>query len=107
MSLLNVALGHCDEGDLSDKEHTPCDVREMEPEAVALLCCESLGLAGVEYRRGYIQSLGPGPGLSATGPPNESFTCSGSLSRIFNPHFGTQSETDRLSEAAEQLSRSP
>ncbi len=36
--------------------------RQVEAEAVALLCCESLGLPGAEYSRSYIQSLGPGPG---------------------------------------------
>ena len=37
---------------------------EMEAEAVALLCCESLGLPGVEYSRGYIQSWGQGQAFS-------------------------------------------
>ena len=32
----------------------------MEAEAVALLCCESLGSPGTEYSRGYIQSYGRG-----------------------------------------------
>jgi antirestriction protein ArdC len=57
-------LGHCDEGDLSDTEITPRDIREMEAEAVALLCCESLGLPGAEYSRGYIQSWGHGQTFS-------------------------------------------
>jgi hypothetical protein len=56
----HVTLGHCDEGDLSDTELTPREVREMEAEAVASLCCESLGLPGIEYSRGYIQSWGQG-----------------------------------------------
>lgn len=53
-------LGHCDEADLADTEVTPRDIREMEAEAVALLCCESLGLPGAEFSRGYIQSFGRG-----------------------------------------------
>jgi antirestriction protein ArdC len=53
-------LGHCDEADLADTEVTPRDIREMEAEAVALLCCESLGLPGAGYSRGYIQSWGRG-----------------------------------------------
>ena len=53
-------LGHCDEADLADTEVTPRDVREMEAEAVALLCCESLGLSGAECSRAYIQSWGRG-----------------------------------------------
>lgn len=56
----HVILGHTDEGDLSDTERTPRDIREMEAEAVALLCCESLSLPGAEYSRGYIQSWGHG-----------------------------------------------
>jgi hypothetical protein len=54
----HIMLGHTDEGDLADTERTPRDVREMEAEAVSLLCCESLGLPGAEYSRGYIQSWG-------------------------------------------------
>jgi len=34
---------------------TPRSLREVEAEAVALLCCESLGLEGAEVCRGYIQ----------------------------------------------------
>ena len=36
------------------------DIREMEAEAVSLLCCESLGLPGADCSRGYIQSWGQG-----------------------------------------------
>jgi antirestriction protein ArdC len=61
----HVMLGHTDEGDLSDTERTPRDVRETEAEAVSLLCCESLGLPGAEYRRGYIQSWGQGQRFTA------------------------------------------
>jgi antirestriction protein ArdC len=56
----HVMLAHTDEGDLADTERTPRDIREMEAEAVSLLCCESLGLPGAEYSRGYIQSWGQG-----------------------------------------------
>jgi antirestriction protein ArdC len=57
-------LGHCDQGDLSDTEVIPRDIREMEAEAVALLCCESLGLPGAEFSRAYIQNWGHGQGFS-------------------------------------------
>ena len=30
-------------------------LREVEAECVALICCESLGLPGVEFSRGYVQ----------------------------------------------------
>jgi antirestriction protein ArdC len=56
----HVTLGHVDESDLSESEMTPRDVREVEAEAVALLCCESLELPGTEFSRGYIQSWSHG-----------------------------------------------
>ena len=62
--LAHVCLGHTGDGDLSDSEATPRDVREVEAEAVALLCCESLGLPGAESSRGYIQSWGQGQAIS-------------------------------------------
>src|SRR5262249_1127947 len=52
----HVVLGHCDEKDFSESDMPTRDVREVEAEAVALLCCESLGLPGAEFSRGYIQS---------------------------------------------------
>lgn len=58
--LAHQVLNHVDDGDLSDGEHTPRNVREVEAEAVALLCCESLGLPGAEFSRGYIQSWAQG-----------------------------------------------
>jgi hypothetical protein len=51
------SLLHCVEGNLPDTENTPHHVREVEAEAVALLCCESLGLPGAEFSRGYIQAF--------------------------------------------------
>ena len=51
----HVLLGHTKDGELSDAESTPPSLREVEAEGVALICCESLGLQGSEYSRGYIQ----------------------------------------------------
>lgn len=45
----HVILGHCEEKDFSESKITPRDVREVEAEAIALLCCESLGLPGAEF----------------------------------------------------------
>jgi hypothetical protein len=41
-------LGHTEEGQLVDHDNkqTPCNIREIEAEAVALLCCASLKLEG-------------------------------------------------------------
>jgi antirestriction protein ArdC len=62
--LAHVVLGHCAEQDLSDTENTPRELREVEAEAVALLCCESLGLPGAEFSRGYIQHWSQGKGIN-------------------------------------------
>jgi antirestriction protein ArdC len=54
--LAHVLLGHTVEGEQADGELTPRNLRECEAEAVALLCCATLGLPGVEFSRGYIQT---------------------------------------------------
>jgi hypothetical protein len=54
--LAHVLLGHTSESEMSDTEYTPKNLREAEAESVALICCESLGLPGAEFCRGYIQS---------------------------------------------------
>jgi hypothetical protein len=49
-------LGHTQEGSrLDDHEFTPRNLREVEAECVALICCESLQLHGTAEARGYIQ----------------------------------------------------
>lgn len=55
--LAHVVLGHTTEAAsaLTDSDVTPRTLREVEAEAVALLCLESLGLPGAEFCRGYIQ----------------------------------------------------
>jgi hypothetical protein len=67
--LAHVVLGHTSEAAFSDTEHTPRSLREVEAEAVALICCEALQLPGAEYCRGYIQNWkqdgGPIPEASA------------------------------------------
>ena len=54
--LRSHSVAHSTEGDFADSETTPRNLREVEAEAVALLCCESLGLEGAEYCRGYMQN---------------------------------------------------
>jgi hypothetical protein len=58
--LAHVLLGHLEHANLTDSEATPRNLQEVEAEAVALLCCESLGLGGAEFSRGYIQSWANG-----------------------------------------------
>jgi hypothetical protein len=57
--LAHVVLGHTAQASLNDgSERTPRSLGEVEAECVALLCCESLGLPGAKFSRGYIQSFG-------------------------------------------------
>lgn len=54
--LAHVLLGHTTEHEHADTETTPRNLREVEAESVALLCCAALQLPGEEFSRGYIQS---------------------------------------------------
>jgi antirestriction protein ArdC len=53
--IAHVVLGHTTSEKLVDAEHTPRHLCEVEAESVALICCETLGLDGAEFCRGYIQ----------------------------------------------------
>jgi hypothetical protein len=69
----HVVLGHTTEADFADTERTPKNLREVEAEAVALLCCEALNLEGAGYCRGYIQHwLYPNVGYNGNGIPEKS-----------------------------------
>ena len=54
--IAHVVLGHTKEGQLSDSEATPRDVREVEAEGVAYILCSLPGLEGLHESRGYIQN---------------------------------------------------
>jgi antirestriction protein ArdC len=64
MHELAHSILHCNDKDMADTEQTPRSVAEVEAEAVALLCCESLALPGAEFSRGYIQSYAKGQPIS-------------------------------------------
>jgi hypothetical protein len=69
----HVVLGHTTEADFADTERTPKNLREVEAESVALLCCEALNLEGADYCRGYIQNwLYPMVGYNGGGIPEKS-----------------------------------
>ena len=53
--LAHIVLGHTTTERLVDGEKTSVHIREVEAESVALVCCETLGLEGAEFCRGYIQ----------------------------------------------------
>ena len=61
------------QGDFTDTEQTPRNLREVEAESVALLFCEALNLEGADYCRGYIQNwLYQGVGYDADAIPEKS-----------------------------------
>jgi hypothetical protein len=69
----HVILGHSTEIDFADGETTPRSLREVEAESVALLCCESMGLEGADFCRGYIQNwISRGSGSNAEAIPEKS-----------------------------------
>jgi antirestriction protein ArdC len=71
--MAHVTIGHTLESDFADIEKTPRNLREVEAEAVALLCCEALGLEGADYCRGYLQNwLYQGIGYNADAIPEKS-----------------------------------
>jgi antirestriction protein ArdC len=53
--IAHIVLGHTTSETLVDSDHTPRHLCEVEAESVALICCETLGLEGAEFCRGYIQ----------------------------------------------------
>jgi hypothetical protein len=53
--IAHIVLAHTATGKLVDVEHAAPHLREVEAESVALICCETLGLEGAEFCRGYIQ----------------------------------------------------
>jgi antirestriction protein ArdC len=56
--LAHIVLGHTTEGSVNSDsaDRTPRDVRELEAEATAMICCEAVGLPGAAESRGYIQT---------------------------------------------------
>ena len=48
--IAHCVLHHTTSEKLVDSEDTPMNLREVEAEAVALICCETLNLDGAEYR---------------------------------------------------------
>ena len=71
--MAHVTIGHTLESDFADAEKTPRNLREVEAEAVALLCCEALGLQGADYCRGYLQNwLYQGIGFDSNAIPEKS-----------------------------------
>lgn len=57
-------LLHVESDTLTDTEIMPRSLKEVEAESVAMLCCASLSVPGIEYSRAYIQSWSEGEPIS-------------------------------------------
>jgi hypothetical protein len=88
--IAHIVLGHTASEKLVDSEQTARHIREVEAESVALICCETLGLEGADFCRGYIQHW-----LKTEKEiPNQSaariFTAASTILKAGNPAAGSQ-----------------
>lgn len=56
----HIVLGHTTEGQMSDSENTPRNIREVEAEGSTFILLSLLDLPGAEFSRGYIQHWAAG-----------------------------------------------
>jgi hypothetical protein len=52
--IAHIVLAHITSEKLVDSEHTARHIREVEAESLALIYCETLGLDGADFCRGYV-----------------------------------------------------
>jgi antirestriction protein ArdC len=88
--IAHCVLGHTTREKLVDSEATPINLREVEAEAVALICCETLSLDGAEYARGYIQHWLQGEKEIPNHNAARVFTAASTILKAGNPAAGSQ-----------------
>jgi hypothetical protein len=66
--IAHIVLGHTTAERLVDSEQTARHIREVEAESVALICCETLGLDGADFCRGYVLCSGQPLGCPTRAP---------------------------------------
>ena len=81
----HVVLGHTEQADFSDEATLPRDLREVEAESVALICCESLQLSGAEFCRGYIQNWMSGREVIPEASAQKIFTAADKILKAGSP----------------------
>ena len=85
-----IVLGHTTKEKLVDSEATPMNLREVEAEAVALICCETLNLDGAVYARGYIQYWLKGQNEIPNHSAARILTAANTILKSGNPAAGSQ-----------------
>jgi antirestriction protein ArdC len=87
--LAHVVLGHTTSEKMVDSEQTAVHIREVEAESVALICCETLGLEGAEFCRGYIQHWLKAEKEIPTNSAARIFAAATSILKAGNPGAGS------------------
>jgi hypothetical protein len=88
--IAHCVLRHTTNEKLVDSEATPMNLREVEAEGVALICCETLSLDGAEYARGYIQHWLRGQKEIPNHNAARIFTAANAILKAGNPMSGSQ-----------------
>ena len=88
--IAHCVLHHTTSEKLVDSEATPMNLREVEAEAVALICCETLSLAGAEFARGYIQHWLKGEKEIPNHNAARIFAAASTILKAGNPAAGSQ-----------------
>ncbi len=88
--IAHCVLQHTTNEKLVDSAETPMNLREVEAEAVALICCETLSLDGAECARGYIQHWLRGQKEIPNHNAARNFTAANTILKAGNPAAGTQ-----------------
>jgi len=88
--IAHIVLGHTTIERLVDSEQTARHIREVEAESVALICCETLGLEGAEFCRGYIQHWLKTEREIPTHSAARIFAAATSILKAGNPEAGSQ-----------------
>ena len=88
--IAHCVLEHTTTEKFVDSAETPMNLREVEAEAVALICCETLRLEGAEYARGYIQYWLKGEKEIPNYNAARIFTAASTILKAGNPVAGGQ-----------------
>jgi len=86
----HIVLGHTTSEKLVDSEQTAKHIREVEAESVALICCETLGLEGADFCRGYIQHWLKGEKEIPNSSAAQIFAAATSILKAGTPAAGSQ-----------------
>jgi antirestriction protein ArdC len=88
--IAHCVMQHTTNEKLVDSEATSMNLREVEAEAVALICCETLSLDGADYARGYIQHWLKGEKEIPNHNAARIFTAASKILKAGNPTAGSQ-----------------